>query len=146
MNKGQIIHREKFHPTLTPEEFHNRYAFKPGEKCPCGRRAEVVCRVLMPLDELVKRDAKAIGYLLMSDGGPEKLKELAVETIHGTYIRVSTQHACKSCSPTLERVAARDAPSWCIVEFSRGPGPTRVLSGPGLFGETVNDRKVTIEV
>lgn len=132
VRRAQTIHRRKFMDgRMTPEEAHQRYGIPPGAKCQCGARPLITCRILMPLDELVKRDPQFIGKMLLGKDGAEAFYKLCVETVHGTYVRVSTVYACKMHEKDLDHAAAQ-APSWCIAEFNRGPGAERVVVGGPL--------------
>jgi hypothetical protein len=124
----KIIHRTQFDGgRSTPEEYHQRHAFKPGQKCSgCPRRPVATLRVLLPIEELIKVDAEGVGRMIVE--APRELDALCSHLTDGVYIRTTTVYACRSCLPAAERAAARGAPSWAIVEISRGPGTTNLIT------------------
>lgn len=106
-------------------------AFPPDAKCKGCNNLRPITRiiVLMPLDEMMKRDQE---IQLMALTRPDVLAPFLVKIreSHGstkTYFRVSVTYACKLCTRDAEKAAAK-APSWCIVEINRGPGPDKVIS------------------
>lgn len=114
---------------ITPEEFHAKYAFPPGSECLiCKKPPLTRIRVLMPVDELRKRDPD---FDMIAGINPEAIANMLVQTKSGPYIIVTTAMACKQCTPEAEKTAAKHAPSWAIVEISRGPGPDKLVVGGG---------------
>ncbi len=132
------IHRTKlFGGRHTAEEYHQRYAFPPGAKCAgCSRPPLTRAMTFMPLDELQKRDP---AFAVLAEVAPEKILAMIVQ-FKGSegkpvpHVRIATVYACKSCTPTMEKSAAR-APSYAVVEIHRGVGPDRPMFGPTTFDD-----------
>jgi len=125
--RAAVLHRRKFMDgKMSPEEAHQRYGIPPHARCACGARPLITCRIFMPLDEVVKRQGTFVGLMLA--GKEEELYSMLLETIHGTFVRVSTAYACKQHEKDLDLAAAK-APSWCLVEFNRGPGAEKIVIG-----------------
>jgi hypothetical protein len=126
----QVLHRKKlFGGKFTAEEFHAKYAFRPGIKCSgCGGRPMVRAITMMELKE-ARRVNPAIDELMTI--APEGLLEQIVQ-IKGSdgrpipYLRLGVAHACKACSPSMEKQLAK-APSHVIVEINRGPGTDKII-------------------
>jgi hypothetical protein len=128
---SSVIHRRKlFGGRYTAEEYHSKYAFPVGAKCQaCGAPPITRVIVMAPLSEMRRRNGALDALASCS---PQSLVEQLVQIDEGDgtpkpYLRVSVVYACKQCSPALEREAAK-APSWCIVEINRGPGPDKVVT------------------
>lgn len=126
-------HRKRFdNGNLTPQEFHEKYAFGPNERCcMCGTRrpsTRFVC--MIPYDEIKRRDPD---FALMEALDPARIAAMVVFLKHGKHIRVSTQDVCRECTPAAERIAAK-APSWAVVNIMRAPtgGPIMVGGGSNL--------------
>ena len=116
---------------MTPQEFHNRNAYPRGAACvACKAPPVIVCRVLLPLKDVVEKQGEAIGAILLDPRRAENFFALCVETKYGTFVRVSTTYACAEHRRDLERTAAK-APSYALVEFGRGPGEDRPMVGYG---------------
>lgn len=122
--------RKLFGGQMTSEEVHQKYAFPPHAKCNnCGRRPLTRVITMMELAEAKKISAVAA----MMELGPEAFLQhvVAIKDSAGLpvpYFRTGVAYACKSCTPLLERVAAK-APSHCIVEINRGPGSDNPIVG-----------------
>ncbi len=121
---------------MSAEEYHSQNAFPPNAKCAgCQRRGGLITRVIMlaPLDEVLKRDpelaavfhAANIDFRNGDSRLTEKLRERLVATKYGDHMRISTTYACKACTPSLEKEAAK-APSWMICDINYGPGSDKV--------------------
>jgi hypothetical protein len=131
-----IVHREKFQGgRMTPQEFHQRYAFARGAKCHvCTRRPLTTARTYIPLEDLHKQDPEGLGALLVQS--PDKLQGM-METFRDAsnnpvqYVRISTTYACRQHRKELE-IAAAKGPSWAVVEFNHGPGEDRIIVGGPL--------------
>lgn len=100
-------------------DVHRATAWAGGQCIACNSR-KVTCeiKVLVPLAELHRNNPKAMALAQMMS--PELIAQMTVPTIHGPYVRVSTNYACKLHQKELEQQAAR-GPSWAIVEIDRGP-------------------------
>lgn len=130
----RVIHRKRlFDGKMTAEEVHSKYGFPRHAKCAgCGAPPLIRGIVLMEFAEARKNPM--IDQLLLAR--PEALLEQIVQ-IKGSdgkpspYFRVSIAYACKRCAPTMERTLAK-APSHCIVEINRGPGPDKMISSGGM--------------
>lgn len=123
------LNRKRFqNGIITPEEFHAKYAFPPGSKCHvCPLPPLTRVRILMPADELRKRDP-LMEQLALVD--PVAFAKLLLHTKNGPYIIVREIVACKQHTPELERAAAK-TPSWCHAEINRGPGVDNPTVGGG---------------
>jgi hypothetical protein len=113
-----IVHRRKlFDGKTTAEEV---YVKSLGKSClVCGAPALVSIRMFAPMAEL---DRIQLFKLSLAHEGQVPV----VDTIYGKFVRVSQVHACKSCSPTAQREAAKHPSSW-FVEIDEGPGAERTL-------------------
>lgn len=144
--RTEVVHRRTFENRYgcTPEEYHRQHAFHPSARCAGCRSQKVAVRAitLVPLDELRKRDP---AFDLLATRDPAGMMKLLVPLKHGPHVRVSTAYACQACAPALEREAARSTPSWAIVEFNRGPGPQKLVTG-GMTLPAVEDPAVTAAV
>jgi hypothetical protein len=130
--RAAVIHRKKFMDgAMTPEEAHQRWGIPPSARCACGAKPLITCRIFMPLDEMVKANAEMIGRLLLDEKSAKHFMDQCIQTTSGVYVRTSTAYACKMHEKNLDQAAAK-APSWCIVEFNRGPGADKVVVGGPL--------------
>lgn len=136
-NGRQHVNRKKFMDgRMSPEEAHAKFAFPVGAKCTgCGAPPTIRGIVMAPLDEVRKRDPDFDTLASLANINPEaatRFYEMLVQ-IKGSdgkptpYVRISTAFSCKSCSKTFEKTLAK-APSWCIVEINRGPGPDKLVT------------------
>jgi hypothetical protein len=130
-----VIHRKTFdNGNSTPEEYHSKYAFPLGARCAgCNADKGLLLRAFtyVPLDEMKKRDPMFDALIAVK---PEAALKLIVPLKGGDgkpypHVRVSTTYACKRCVPELEKALAK-SPSWAVVDISRGPGPSKIVSGP----------------
>lgn len=120
---------------MTAEQAHAKWGIPPNAKCLCGRRPIIRAIVMMPLDELRKRDPefdRVVGLASVSPAAAEQFFSLLIplKGIDGKpvpHIRISTTYACESCGPTMERQLAK-GPSWCVVEINRGPGTDKIIT------------------
>lgn len=121
--KPEILHIKKFMGgRVTPEELHRAIGLRV--KCSgCGQPAAIRIRVLVELAELTKRQPEFVAAVAASN--PEGPSVPTVATKYGPMVKVSDTGACALCRKTAEVAAARGAPSWCIVDIDRGPGPDR---------------------
>jgi len=109
---------------MSPEDVHQRLAFKPGSRCLyCSKPPMTRATVLAPLDEVKKRDPSIQDLSLAR---PDLFLAMLVQTKHGPHVRISEVYSCKECTPALEKAVAKH-PSWCIVDFDRGPGADRIV-------------------
>ena len=94
------------------------------------------CIVMIPLDELKKRDPVYEAVAARAAIDPQAAQmfygmlvplETGAKGVPVPHIRVSTTYACEGCQKTLEKAAAK-APSWAVVEFNRGPAEKRIIA------------------
>ena len=123
-------HRRRFQGGLiTPEEFHAKYAFPPDARClVCPSRPLAVIRVLVPVDELRKRDPV---FDVMCDNDPVGMQNMFVQLTHGPHVLTTSAFVCKQHLPEAEKAIARSSPSWAVVEINRGPGVDNPKVGGG---------------
>lgn len=136
--RARTIHRKKlFNGEGTAEEIHAKYGFPPGAKCMgCGKHPGVggiTLRSFMSVKDLKEKDPDGFG--LVCEMYPDKVAQMLVPMMGADgkpvpYVRISTVYACKSCAPAAEVGAARNAPSYAIVDVTRGPKPDKFISGP----------------
>ncbi len=119
--KPEIRHTKQFMDgRMTPEELHRQVGLRA--KCVgCGQPAAIRIKVLAQLEELTKRQPEFVAALAVTN--PTGPCVPTVQTIYGPMVKISDVGACDLCRKTAEIAAARGAPSWCIVEIDRGPGP-----------------------
>ena len=116
---------------LSPQDFYKAHSFPHDARCTGCKTPKVAVRAITfyPLKEAladgvvseqeVTSGAISPVVLQLNDNGTKK-----------TFIRTSMAYACEACSPTMERVLARDLPSYVVVDISRGPDPlNRVTVG-----------------
>lgn len=136
-DRVKTVHRKSFHSVTgkSAEQYHADHAFPPGAKCICGRPPIIRAIVMIPLDELRKRDPEFDRVASLASINPSAAKQffaLLVPLKTGPdsvtpHIRVSTTYACETCRSVFEKQLAK-APSWAVVEINRGPGPKKVIS------------------
>ncbi len=121
--KPGIRHIKKFMGgRMTPEELHRAVGLRV--KCTgCDQPAAIRIRVFAALDELTKRHPEFVAAVAVSN--PEGPFVPTVATQYGPMVKISDIGACALCRKKAEVAAARGAPSWCIVDIDRGPGPDR---------------------
>ena len=108
---------------MTPKELHAKVAWA-GKQCNgCGgKRLTLRVKILAPVGEVVARNDALARLITIDDQMLAGLLQACVPTIHGPYVMVSDAFACRLCQRNLEKAAASSTvPSWCIVEFDRGP-------------------------
>ena len=122
----------------TPQQYHEQFAFPPHARCSgCGHRPSIRAIVLYPAAECVK--ANLVPPLELVDWNSPVGKAITGAIVHineggadKIYMRLPIIYSCKGCSSAMEKMLAKDVPSWAIVEINRGPDPTeRVLVGVG---------------
>lgn len=129
-----VRRREFRNGKATVRETYAATVFK-NEKCGIGGCTDhVVMRatVFWPLDELMKRDGQ---FALVARMSPKAITDNLVQMNGGdgkpvNYIRHRVVYACAKHDKELEKACAgRDIPSWCIVEFQRGPNEAPIMRG-----------------
>lgn len=91
--------------------------------------------VMMPLDELRKRDPKfdvIVARASVDPNAAQAFYSMLVQLKGGDgkpvpYMRMSTVYSCETCKHEFEKALAK-APSWAVVEINRGPGPDKIIS------------------
>lgn len=121
---SEILHRKKlFGGRETAQQIHAEMAWG-GRKCDgCGQPPAIRIQVFVALADMEVHLREAV-QLEIARG-----KIHRVQMKQGPAVRVSCMHACRFCQVTAERVAARDAPSYAIVDIERGPGPDKPIVG-----------------
>lgn len=110
----------------TPQEFWENNAFPKDAKCLCGRRPSMKATTFAPLDEVIKRDP--IFAAAYASAHPMMNTILVHTIVGGTHVRLATAYACRSCGPEMEKALAK-GPSWCVIDFQRGPGAEKPTVG-----------------
>lgn len=115
---GEIIHRKKFDGgNRSPNDFHREFAYGPRKRCAiCNGKPAIRIRVLMPLEELMKRSPDYVFEIMRSNPKGPYVPTLA--TTYGPLVKVSDVCFCDICKVDGEREAAK-GPSWAIVEIDR---------------------------
>jgi len=113
---------------MTPQEFHQTYAFKPGDKCNgCGGRPLIRihsygdCKIMMDRDPALT---------VLKNERPDLFEDMILKSAWGPMFRIAEAFACKSCAPEAERAAAKH-PDWVYVWVDRGPDPDKIVIGLG---------------
>ena len=106
-----------------------------NERCgigSCSGRVVLRATVFWPLDELMRRDAQ---FALVARTNPKGVHDNLVE-LRGSdgsptpYIRHRVVYSCAKHARDLEQACSgRDVPSWCVVEFQRGPDEAPIMRG-----------------
>lgn len=120
---------------MSAEQAHAKWAFPTEARCICGRKPLVRAIVMLPLDEVRKRDPEFDRVVQLASVNPAAAQQffsilVQLKGIDGNpepHIRISTTYACETCAPTMERVLAK-GPSYAVVEINRGPGPDKIIS------------------
>lgn len=110
---------------LTAQETHRAAAFH-AHPCLCGRPAVVRIKVLVQLDELIKRQPEMVAQICASNSDGSWTVP-TIPTKYGQMVKVSDIGACEVCRADAEKAAAR-GPSWAVVEIDRGPNPNEAVS------------------
>lgn len=125
---GSTVHIKKFMDGMkTPEEVHCETVFGGVKSCDgCGRLPRIRITLYFPIDEMRKQHQLFdVAYV----HNRNSVRNMILKTQHGEFVRVSEMHACASCQPAAEKVAAK-APSWAMVDIFRPPpAPKIIVSG-----------------
>ena len=118
--KPEVRHVSKFmQGRMTPQELHQAIGIR--KKCVgCGQPAVIRIKVMVELKELTRRQPQYVAGIAASN--PEGPFVPTIKTSYGDMVKVSDVGACSLCQKEAEVTAARDAPSWALVEIDRGPG------------------------
>ncbi len=54
-----------------------------------------------------------------------------MELKSGKVVMMDDIHVCPSCTPAAERAFAKSTPSYCLVDITYGPDPTKIIVSPG---------------
>lgn len=127
MADDKVIHRDKFMKgAMTPKEAHRKWGI--ARRCNhCNGPGACRIRVFMPLDELVKRSPNFVAALTvaspMGDGKlpTVRFKEASGDRDGKDYIKASDTVWCDQCKVEARLTAARNSPSWAVVEIDDGP-------------------------
>jgi hypothetical protein len=127
MAANKVIHRDKFMKgAMTPNEAHRKWGL--GRRCTnCKGPGAIRIRVLMPTDELVKRAPNFFAAIMASNPDESgklpvvRFKESAGDQVGKDYIKASDTVWCDQCKTEARLTAARNAPSWAVVEIDEGP-------------------------
>lgn len=121
--------RDKFMGgTITPEELHQELSFPIGARCQgCGGPPLVKYTSFADEAEMLKRDPN---LLVCRTAEPEKYQSMRLVNRHGVFLRISMTYACRGCSKDADKAAAKH-PDWVVVLIDRGPGPDKLVFGPG---------------
>ena len=126
---NKIIHRKKFQDgRMTPEEFHQTYAFKPGDKCSvCGGHPLIRIHSYGDCKTMMARDP---ALTVLKNERPDLFEDMILKSAWGPLFRISEAFACKSCAPEAEKAAAKH-PDWVYVWIEKGPSPDKIVVGFG---------------
>jgi len=120
---SEIIHSKKlFDGRFTAEELHRTLAWGAATCNGCGSsKLAIRIQIFIRLIDMNphERSTAELGIAL---------REIKPVTFPdgNKAILYSRIHACDLCKPAAERAAAK-APSYSIVDISRGPGPDNAL-------------------
>lgn len=109
-------------------DYHRNHAFGPKAKCTvCPNRPVMRAIVMAPFQDALQK-----GVIPANAVSDASIMSMIVQIKNNSggsdpYIRVSSAHACAHHTTELERECAK-APSWCIVEFNRGPAPEKIIT------------------
>ena len=113
---------------MTPQEFHNSVSFPLGACCAiCGAPPAIQYTSFGEEGELLKR-MPMLNVLKRTDA--EKYASIRLVIKEGVYLRTGITYACKQCEKTADQAAAKH-PTWAFVRIDRGPGPDKIVIGPG---------------
>lgn len=127
MGDDVILHRDKFMGgMMTPNEAHRKWGI--ARRC-TNCKAPGACRikVFMPVDELLKRAPNFVAAVMASNPDESgklptvRFKESAGDKDGKDYIKASDTVWCDQCKTEARITAARNAPSWAVVEVDDGP-------------------------
>lgn len=123
--KPEVRHLDRFMGgRRSPQDLHRELGI--AKQCHgCDRPAAIRLKVLAELSELTRRYPEFVGVIAANH--PDGIIP-TVETKHGPMVWISDVGACDLCRATAEKTAARDVPSWCLVEIDRGPPADRGFS------------------
>lgn len=126
---NKINHRKKFQDGLiTPQEFHQKYAFRPTDKCMvCEAPPLIRIHTYGEYKTMMEKDP---ALTVLKNENPEKFYDMIMHSKWGPLFRISEAFACKSCAPAAEKAAAKH-PDWVYVWIDRGPSPDKLVFGPG---------------
>lgn len=125
INRGaEVIHRRKnFNGRETAQQVHAELAWWKKRCTACGGPPAMRVQVYLLLTDLPP-DARAVAELEIA---AKRVIPLALKG--GDAVRVSEVYACTGCKASVERVIARDAPSYAIIDRDYGPGPDSPIVG-----------------
>ena len=92
----------------------------------CGGPPAIRIRVYMPLDEAMKRAPNFVAAVAAASplGGGKlptmKFKESAYDTVGKDYIKASETTWCDNCKVEARLTAAKNSPSWAVVDIDEG--------------------------
>lgn len=114
----EIIHRKRnFDGRETAQQVHAELAWW-GMRCDaCGGPPALRVQVYLLLSDMTVETREAI----LLEIGLGRISP--IRGPNGLAVRWASKVACALCAPALERVAARDVPSYACVTLDRGPGP-----------------------
>lgn len=125
--KPEILHYKTFMGgEMAPSEAHIKYALR-GRKCNgCGQPGVMRIKIFMPMDELLKRAPNFVAAVAATNTDNPghvptiKLKESRGDDKGGDYFKASDTVWCSNCRVEARLTAAKDAPSWAVVEIDEG--------------------------
>ena len=118
---------------LSPQEFYEKHSFPNDARCQHCKTPRVSVRsvVFWPMSDVVKDGVMTAEQVANGAGAPLmlQLRDPVSKSVRN-YIRYSMAYACTQCAPAMEKVLARDLPSYVVVDITRGPDPlNRVTVG-----------------
>jgi hypothetical protein len=121
---SKIIHRRKtFGGTMTAAEVHAELAWWRNRCSACGGPPAMRIQVFLFVKDLAP-EARAVAEIEIAAG---RLHTVPYQ--QGPALRTAKIYACSSCKATAQRVIARQAPSYAIVDIDEGPGPDSPIVG-----------------
>ena len=127
MADDKVLHTKKFmNGLLTPQEAHRKWGI--NRRCVhCNGPGACRIKVFMPLDELLKRAPNFVAALMATNPDESgklptaRFKESAGDKQGKDYIKASDTVWCDHCKTEARLTAARNSPSWAVVEIEEGP-------------------------
>lgn len=112
----------------TVEDYYTKHAFPKNARCNgCkSRRPWAVAYVFIPeADALRVKGGALLVYKLTQ---PEAYRAIRCQMTDGWYVRMTTTYSCRACFPEMQKVIAKTAPSWAIVDIKTPPQDEPIMA------------------
>jgi hypothetical protein len=126
------IHIKRFDVADVPEVWARDNL--AGRRCTACRSPQAVLQMLvwMPVEDLMRKRPDVARMLALANEGTLPVTPLIDGGKRRDFICVSDTVACARCRQVLERTAARNVPSWCVVERREAPKHAVVVPVSGF--------------